>query len=135
MTEEESLSMAASMAASFKDGMDAKPVPCAPGPAFSINNRIIVEAYVSDRALKTKEVNGFASIVQKISLKGMKVLVEARVNDGKQLCSVIRKGDLVYIREELLHTCEWAKKNYESDAIEGKFMIVDLAHVEYVVPQ
>jgi hypothetical protein len=65
---------------------------------------------------------------QKIKSKGLKLLVDAKLNDG----TVLPKGSLAYIREEVLHNGQWATKILESDAIEGNFIIIDLAHVDYV---
>lgn len=106
---------------------------------FSINNRFIVEAYQSDRVIKTTGGSGFAMIAQKVSLKGLKLLVDAYFIDSPMTsqygCPVpqhIKAGSIIYIKEELLHTQEWAKKNFECDGIEGKFMIVERTFVEMI---
>ena len=98
---------------------------------ISLNNRFIVEPYLTDRALKAKETNGFAMIQQKVSLKGLKTLVDAWIVNGSDKM-IIPKGSIAYVREELLHTQPWAQKILESDAIEGKFIIVDMVNVEFV---
>ena len=107
---------------------------------FSLNNRLVVEAYLSDRALKAKETNGFAMIQQKVEVKGLKLLMDARLTqmgnvqiDGVSAPAIVPKGSTVYIREELLHTQAWAQKILESPAVEGKFIIVDVNNVEFVV--
>ena len=102
--------------------------------AASLNNRLIVEAYFTDRSLKAKETNGFAMIQQKVAVKGLKLLMNANCSIGNELV-VFDKGSTVYIREELLHTQQWAQKILESEAVDGKFMIVDLNNVEFVVPK
>ena len=94
---------------------------------FSLNNRFVVEAYFTDRALKAKETNGFALIQQKIELKGLRLLMDANLED-----SVVPKGSTIFIREEYLHSQPWAKKILESESVEGKFIIVDVANVEFV---
>jgi hypothetical protein len=107
---------------------------------LSLNNRFIVEAYFTDRSLKAKETNGFAMIQQKVSLKGLRLLVPARLdkplsstaNGGPLSETIIPAGSIVYIREELLHTQPWAQKIFESEAVEGKFMIVDMTNIEFV---
>lgn len=111
--------------------------------SFSLNNRFIVEPYVTDRGLKATERNGFAMITQKISLKGLRLLVDAQLTgfgqqstayDGISASGPLRvpAGSLIYIREELLHTQIWAQKPLECDSIEGKFIIVDASNVEFV---
>jgi hypothetical protein len=117
----------------------------APKPAFSFN-RFIVEPYLSDRQVKTATATGgtgFAMIQQKVSLKGLRLLVEFRLDstekhyDGKgnvtSIPTVIPAGSIVYIKEELLHTQAWAKQILESPYI-GKFMIVDKQHIEFIQP-
>lgn len=111
--------------------------------AFSLNNRFVVEPYTTDRGLKATERNGFAMITQKISLKGLKLLVDAKLTgygneslsiDGSSMSGpfTVKAGSFIYIREELLHTQVWAQKPLECDGIEGKFIIVDASYVEFV---
>lgn len=107
---------------------------------FSLNNRFVVEAYFTDRSLKAKETNGFALIQQKVELKGLRLLVPARIenllsttaNGGPLTSNIIPAGSTIFIREELLHSQPWAKKILESESVEGKFIIVDMANVEFV---
>jgi len=96
----------------------------------SVNNRLIVEAYKKE-ALRATEKNGFAFVSQKLSLKGLKVLMEARLSDG----TIVPKGSVAYVKEETLHTQQWAQKAMDCDAIEGQFLILDLNHVEFIAPQ
>ena len=93
----------------------------------SVNNKIIVEPYKKTE-MKSEVKNGFASIAQKNHLKGLKVLVNTELASGLS----INAGDTVYVREETLHTAQWATKTFESDAVEGPFMIMDTAHIEMV---
>lgn len=101
----------------------------------TLNNKFIVEPYKGDRALKSKNESGFALVQQKISIVGLRLLVEAHVSLNNQpgMNAFFEKGSLVYIKEELLFTQQWAQKQYESDAIEGKFIIVDANNVDFVV--
>lgn len=95
----------------------------------SFNNRLIVEVYKKE-ALRTTEKNGFAFVAQKLSLKGLKVLVDVKLSDN----TFIPKGSVAYIKEEALHTQSWAQKAMECDGIEGQFLIVDLNNVEFIKP-
>jgi hypothetical protein len=106
-----------------------KPDLFSPLDKLSFNNRLIVEMYKKE-ALKSTEKNGFAFIAQKLSLKGLIVLVDAKLNDG----TFIKKGSIAYIKEEALHTQAWAQKGLECDAIEGSFLIVDMNFVEFIRP-
>lgn len=102
-------------------------------PPQSLNNRFILESYKEDRALKATVTNGFAMVQQKVSLKGLKLLVNiSGTKDGAYF--TFNAGAMVYIREEYLQNQPWAKKFFTSDAIEGEFMIVEAQFIEFVVP-
>jgi hypothetical protein len=94
------------------------------------NNRLVLEPYTSDRALKTRNRNGFAMIEQKIAVEGLKVLIDSVLNDG----TLIPKGSTAYLKEEFLHSDPRVQKVLESEAVEGPFIIVDLNFVEFIKP-
>lgn len=112
-----------------------KEVECAgpqPGPKpapRSLNGRFIVESYKEDRALKATVQNGFAMVSQKVSLKGLKVLADVQNTTGQYIAY---KGDIAYVREAYLQSQPWAKATFTSDAIDGEFIIIEQAHVEFV---
>lgn len=95
----------------------------------SLNNRIIVEAYKKE-ALKSEIKNGFATIQQKASLKGLRVLMDAKLSDG----TLVLRGSTAYIKEESLHTQAWAQKVLDSSTLGTPFIIVDASQVEYIAP-
>lgn len=95
----------------------------------SFNNRLIVEAYTHTE-LRQEVRSGWATVSQRNNLKGLTVLVQAHLNDG----TVIPKGSIAYIREELLHTHPFAKNKLKCDTIPGEFIIVNMNEVEYVSP-
>ena len=95
----------------------------------SMNNRLIVEAYKKE-GLKTVVNQGFAMIEQKVSLKGLKVLMDAQLSDG----TFVAKGSTAYIKEELLHTQPWAKQSYTCNFLNEPFMPIDITHVDFIVP-
>ena len=95
----------------------------------SFNNRLVVEAYKKED-LKTNNSSGFAMIQQKVTVKGLRVLLDAKLNDG----TVILKGSTAFIKEESLHNLPWAKAILESEAVEGRFIIVDISNVEFIKP-
>lgn len=95
----------------------------------SMNNRLIVQVYKKE-ALKSEIKNGFALIQQKVSLKGLKVLVDCKLSDN----TLVRKDSTAYIKEETLHTQAWAQKALECDALKEPFLIVDLSYVEFITP-
>lgn len=94
----------------------------------SLNSRFILEPYASERVMKAKETNGFAMIAQKTSVVGLKLLVDVKLPNGE----LISAGNRAYIKEEYLYTQPWAKNVYESNGVQGKFIIVDLNYIEFV---
>lgn len=96
---------------------------------YSLNNRLIVEPYKKE-ALRANVASGFAMVDQKLTLKGLRILMDAKLNDG----TLIPKGFVAYVKEETLHTQQWAQKAMECSSIEGKFLILDVSYVEFVAP-
>jgi hypothetical protein len=99
------------------------------GTTRSLNNRLIVEMYKKE-ALKSVEKNGFAFVSQKLTLKGLKILVDTVLSDG----TFVQKGSTAFIKEETLHTQAWAQKGFECAGLDGQFLIVDLTYVEFISP-
>jgi hypothetical protein len=110
---------------------------------ISLNGRYILEPYMSDHQIKATQGAGFSMIQQKISLVGLKVLVDVLGKsmdvyfNGPQIQPglnpiVVKKGATAWIKEEVLYTQPWAKNLYTCSAIEGKFIIVDPSFVEFV---
>jgi hypothetical protein len=94
---------------------------------FSVNNRLILEEYIKS-GLKSEVRNGIATPGQRNAVKGLKVLVDIYLSDGRK----IPKGSLAYIKEEVLHNhSETIFKPLTCDTLPGKFMVVDLQYVEF----
>lgn len=94
---------------------------------YSLNNRLIVEPYKKEGLTSTIN-NGFAKPDQKVAVKGLTVLMETKLTDGR----IIKKGDKVYIKEESLYSLPWAQKILKCDCIDGNFLIVDITNVEFI---
>lgn len=94
---------------------------------FSLNNRLVLEEYVKE-GLKSKVMGGIATPGQRDGIKKLKVLVSTRLADGRD----IPEGSYAYVREEALHTQTWSSKLFTSDAIPGKFILVDLPWIEFI---
>lgn len=93
--------------------------------------KLLVETYKEDRALKATVTNGFAMVSQKVNLKGLKLLVNAKMAVGN-ISVEIPAGCLVYIRESSLQSQPWAKVSLSAEGVEGEFMIVDPVNVEFI---
>lgn len=94
---------------------------------YSINNRVIVEQYIKE-ALKAKVQGGIATPGQRDGLKGLKVLVDAKLSDG----TIIPKNSVVYVKEEALHSHPWAVKPLTCDKISERFMILESSYIEFI---
>jgi hypothetical protein len=96
---------------------------------FSLNNRLILEQYVKE-GLKSEVRGGIATPGQANGLKGLKVLIHAVLTlpDGPREIPV---GSTAYIKEEILYNAAWAAKPLTCNTLPGKFMIVDLCHIEF----
>ena len=95
----------------------------------SFNNKLILEAYTHS-GIKAEVKSGWASVSQKAHLKGLKVLFEAHLSDG----TVIPRGSMAFIKEELLSTQPWAKNKLKSDTIPEEFILVTMNEIEYISP-
>lgn len=100
---------------------------------FSLNNKLILEQY-KKKELTAKVEGGFAKMEHKVSLKPLKVLVQAKLNDG----SIIPAGSLAYVKEEYLHNNSGMSRNggttipsFSNEDISSEpFIILDLNQVE-----
>ena len=94
---------------------------------FSLNNRLVLEQYIKD-GLKSEVRNGIAVPGQRDAVKGLKVLMDATLADGRR----VPKGSTAYIREEVLHTHPSASKPLTCNTLSTKFMIVELSYIEFI---
>lgn len=101
---------------------------------ISVNNKLILEPYKGDGKIKASVNSGFAQIKQKSTLIGLKVLADASINAANSSFE-ITKGSTVYIEEEVLHTQDWSKRTYETEDIDGKFIMVDYHYIRIVKGQ
>ena len=94
----------------------------------SFNNQIVAEPYKGSRGIKSKVSSGVAVIQQKSGVIGLKVLENAVIND--QL--TIKKGDTVFLREEVLHVNSQYSNVLECSTIKKPFTLINFAHVVFV---
>lgn len=95
---------------------------------FSLNNRLVVEVYVST-GLTTEIKNGLATPGQRDGIKALRVLVGTVLSDGR----VVEAGDVAFIREENLYNQPWTKKVYKCPSLTPEpFHLADLIHVDAI---
>jgi len=92
----------------------------------SKNQRLILEPYEGSGKIETEVKKGFATIKQKHTLVGLRLLAHAVFNNEDH---DILEGATVFFKEEVLYSAEWAKKKYVCDSIDGEFIIADLRDV------
>lgn len=97
---------------------------------ISYNNKLICETYKADRTLRKVVSSGFATVEQKSQVIGLSVLVDAKLANG----DTVRAGSKAWIKEKLLRDGQAFKESYECDTLAEKFLVVDLASVEFISP-
>jgi len=92
-------------------------------------NKLILQAY-QHTEIRADGNKGWIQAGQKNSLKGLKVLVDAKLSDG----ITVLKDSTAYIKEDSLHTSVWAKDKRKCDTLPGEFILVTMNEVEYIDP-
>jgi hypothetical protein len=91
---------------------------------ISVNNKLVLEAYKGKGKIETKITSGFATVKQKDTLVGLKLMADGKVTIGKDMMDV-KKGQTVFFSEEILHASDWSKKTYSIEGSEDKFIIAE----------
>lgn len=99
--------------------------------SYSVNNVLVVESYKGDRVKKSTVSNGFAFMEQKVSVKPVKLLVNAKITIGNEVIELPR-GTLIHLKEEFLLADPIAQKLYKSPGIEEDFLLVPFHHVQLI---
>lgn len=94
----------------------------------SYNQQVICEPYLGARGIKSKISSGVAIVQQKTSVIGLKVLRDAVIDDS----ITIKKGDTLFIKEEILHTYKEFSQPLECSDISAPFILVNFGHVSFV---
>ena len=93
---------------------------------IATNCKLLLEPYKSDGAIKQTVKSGFATTKQKSSLVGLKLMANGSLyHRNGDVQANMEKGDVVYFKEEDLHTQAWAKTIFNSEEIEGPFIIAE----------
>jgi len=95
---------------------------------ISYNNNVICEPYVKEGGIRKKIQGGMATISQKTALIGLKVLRDAYIT--KDLS--IKKGSVVYIKEEILHTTPQYSIPLICEDMKESCVIINFGHVSFV---
>jgi hypothetical protein len=97
------------------------------------NNQIFVEPYKPTHKIRQGGTKGFATIEQKETLVGLKVITDAYVSVGNNTIE-IKAGMTVYVSEELLYNQHSVLKTYTINeaGVDSHFMIIDFSIVKAV---
>jgi hypothetical protein len=92
----------------------------------SINNLVVCKPYGGSRGLRANVSSGVAVLQQKTQVIGLEVLMDAE-DLG------ISKGDLVYVKEEILYNHKDTYSNpLKCEKVDGPFILAHYAHVVMV---
>lgn len=95
---------------------------------ISINNVIIVEPYLGKRKIEATVNKGLATVKQRGTVVGLKVLVDARISDTQ----IIKKDSVVFLNEKYLYENQNVLTPMECDSIEGSFIILSVGYIVMV---
>ena len=95
---------------------------------MSLNNKLLLKPYTGARKVTANVSGGFATVAQKSNLIGLELIADFQyiVNSHVER---IEKGSVAYFSEEILYASDWARKLYECNSIEEKFIIADIGSV------
>lgn len=86
----------------------------------SVNNKLILEPYKGQRKIEATVKSGFATVKQRSTLIGLKLLSDANVvPNGSGKILTIKAGSIVFFEESVLATEGWAKNTYTVDGDGG----------------
>ena len=94
----------------------------------SLNNTILLEPYISTRKIEATINKGLATVKQKGTLIGLKVVADARLSDTH----IVKKGSVAYFDESFLHTNQGLLKPMACDGVEGQFIIMNVGSVVFI---
>lgn len=94
---------------------------------ISVNNKLMLEPYKSKGKIEARVNSGFATIKQKDTLIGLKLLADGKLAIGKDMVDV-KKGQVVFFPEEILHSHDWSKKTFNLEGSDEKFIIAEAIH-------
>lgn len=96
----------------------------------SYNNLIIVEPYKLGQGIKAEVNKGIALPGQKTELFGLKVLIDARLENGE----TIKAGSIAYLPEDILSSAPWSKNIKKCQKVLGdqQCLVLQLRDVSFI---
>jgi hypothetical protein len=95
---------------------------------MSVRNKLFLEPYKGGKKIEAEVKSGFATVKQRSTLIGLKLLMDAQVMIGSK-SEILRAGTSVFFEETLLYTEAWAKHTYTANELVGQeFIIADFSH-------
>ena len=94
----------------------------------SLNNAILLEPYTGKRKIEATVNKGLATVKQKGTVVGLKVLADAKVSDTY----TIKKGSVAFINEDYLYNNQGILKPMEAEGIEGSFVVLSVTSILFV---
>ncbi len=94
---------------------------------ISVNSKLILEPYKDSGKIEARVTSGYATIKQKSTLIGLKLLADGKLSIGKDMIEV-KKGQVVFFPEDVLHASDWAKKQFNLDGSEEKVILGEASY-------
>ena len=96
---------------------------------MTVNNKLMLEPYKGSKKIEGVVKSGFATIKQKSTLVGLKIMADARIPLGREQFIEVKKGQIAYYPEEILHASDWSTKLYNLNGSEEQFVLGEALHV------
>jgi len=97
---------------------------------ITVNRKIMVKPYISDRKIKSKVSNGFASIIQKSNIIPLEVMADSDLGPNTlSEHTYLKKGSMVYVLEEFLHAHQKVLTKFTIKDKGEEFMLIDYSNV------
>jgi hypothetical protein len=96
---------------------------------ISVNNKLMLEPYTGSKKIESTVKSGFATIKQKSTLVGLKLVADGKIPLGREAFLEVKKGQTVYYSEEILHASDWSTKTYNLQGSTDQFILGEALHV------
>lgn len=101
---------------------------------MSIRNKLFLEPYKGERKIEASVKSGFATVKQRSSLIGLKLVVPAQVIVSGNVVETLSAGSVAYFEESVLSAAPWAKHTYKAEGLTDKeFIMADYTQAVAVV--
>ena len=91
---------------------------------MSMRNRLFLEPYKGERKIEASVKSGFATVKQRSSLIGLKLVLPAQVIVSENVVDIFPAGSIVYFEEAVLAGAAWSKHTFNAPELSDKEFIM-----------